>query len=843
MSLDSNFHKSLSNFIKMRYFLFIFLITVSVSYSLAQVKEPVTASEILHQMKKLQNTTRVLYVAAHPDDENTRLIAYLENGKRFDAAYLSLTRGDGGQNVIGPELREGLGLIRTQELLAARGIDGGEQFFTRANDFGFSKNPDETFNKWGKEEVLSDVVWTIRTFQPDIIITRFNQTPGITHGHHTASAILAQEAFELAGDEQAFPEQLKLVEVWQPKKIYWNTSSWFFRGKENFDKSQYVSENTGGYSPLLGISYTEMAALSRSRHKSQAFGTAGSRGDHIEYFEYWDGPENERNLFAGIDPSWAQYKNGKAIQKEVDKLVADFQFDQPEASINQLFLIKELVEKLDYSAVKNDKLQAIENLILNCAGFYHLLYHDAQYASPGETLSLELELVNRSSANIELSYVKIPSIGAELSLSGALENNQVKVDDFSIQIPDDFSYSNPYWLNKPSIDGLYQVEKQELIGTAENSPAIEAEIGLIINGNNLSFLSPLKFKGSDVIKGELIQPLYIIPPLSIEFEEEVSIFTAKGQQKEIAIEIKALQDNISGVLELEVPAGWELEQDNLSFDNLGKNSSKDFRVKIKSGGKQGRFDLKAKVKVDGKYISKSVQEIEYDHIPNQIIIRDAQQKLVFADVKIKGEKIGYIEGAGDAVDEALVAMGYKVDFIDIENITLDELKNYDAILAGIRAYNVNTALQVHYGKMNEYMQSGGVYLVQYNTTYSLPDTDFWPYPLSLSRDRITVEESTMEFLAPTHPALNYPNKITQDDFSGWVQERGLYFPKAWDKNYLPILAGNDPGESKKIGALLVADYGKGKFVYTGLSFFRELPSGVPGAYRLLANLLAPYPSK
>ncbi|MGM0581851.1 MAG: PIG-L family deacetylase [Bacteroidota bacterium] len=828
----------------MRYLLSIYIFIFSVFISNAQVKEAVPASELLHQMQKLKNTTRVLYVAAHPDDENTRLIAYVENGKKFDAAYLSLTRGDGGQNVIGPELREGLGLIRTQELLAARKIDGGKQFFTRANDFGYSKNPKETFNKWGKEEVLSDVVWTIRNFQPDIIVTRFNQTPGITHGHHTASAILANEAFKLAGDEDAFPEQLKWTNTWQPKKIYWNTSSWFFRRNEDFDRSQYITENAGGYSPLLGISYTEMAALSRSRHKSQAFGTAGSRGDEVEYFEYWDGPENENELFSGIDHSWNKFKNGKTIQKAIAKLIDDYQSNQPEASIAQLFEIKKLIEKLDESAVKKDKLKAINDLILNCAGFYDLLFYDNAYASPGDEINVNLELVNRSKADIELVSAKILPTQEKLSISGNLENNQVKLESFPLNIPDDFPYSNPYWLNDPSANGLYNVNDQQLIGMAENDPALQAEINLKINGEDFSFNSPLKYKTSDRINGEIIQPLYVVPPLSIEFNEEVSIFTSKGQEKEVSIKITALKNEVSGSLELDLPEGWQVKPQNkeLSFNNLSKNSTKDFKIKLSSGNQEGKFPLKAKAIINGKTVDKSIQEIKYDHIPNQVILRPAQQQVVLADVEIIGKKVGYIEGAGDAVDEAIKAMGYEVDHIDIEKISVEELKKYDAIIAGIRAYNVNSALQIHYGKMNEYMESGGVYMVQYNTTYSLPETDFWPYTLNLSRDRITVEEAPMKFINPNHPSLNYPNKITAEDFEGWVQERGLYFPNKWDKNYEPILAGNDPEENTTKGALLIANYGKGKFVYTGLSFFRELPAGVPGAYRLLANLLAPNPN-
>ncbi|WP_340153121.1 PIG-L family deacetylase [uncultured Marivirga sp.] len=826
----------------MKFILSIFLLTCFLATSKAQLKEPAPSSEILHQMQKLQYTTRVLYVAAHPDDENTRFIAYVENGKKFEAAYLSLTRGDGGQNVIGPELREGLGLIRTQELLAARNIDGGEQFFTRANDFGYSKNPDETFNKWGKEEVLSDVVWTIRNFQPDVIVTRFNKTPGITHGHHTASAILAHEAFKLAGDKNAFPEQLKLTNTWQPKKIYWNTSSWFFSRSGDFDKSKYVTDNAGGYAPLLGISYTEMAALSRSRHKSQAFGTAGNRGDEIEYFEYWSGPANDKALFAGIDHSWTNFKNGKSIQKAVDKLVNDFQPTAPGKSIDQLFVIKDLIEKLEESAVRNDKLRAIEKLILDCAGLYHLLYHDNPYAAPGDEISVNLELVNRSDAEINLVAAAIKDLEENLSISGALKNNQVMLEKFVINIPETFSYSNPYWLDKPSANGLYEVDNQKLIGQAENPAAIEVEIRLKINGNDFSFKSPLKYKTSDRINGEIIQPLYIVPPVSVEFGEEVSIFTSNGQQKELTVKVKALKDKLSAKLELDLPQGWKLleSENKLEFKDLPKSSTQEFRFTVESSQEYGKFDLNASVRMgDDLFSAYKVQEIQYDHIPNQVILRKAQQQLVLADVEIKGKKIGYIEGAGDAVDEALEAMGYKVEIIDIENISIDELKQYDAVIAGIRAYNVNEALQIHYKKMNEYMDAGGVYMVQYNTTYSLPDTDFWPYPLNLSRDRITVEESPMSFLDPDHAALNYPNKITEQDFTGWVQERGLYFPDDWDKAYTPLLIGNDPNETPKKGALLIADHGKGKFVYTGLSFFRELPAGVPGAYRLLANLLAP----
>ncbi|MBK6264425.1 PIG-L family deacetylase [Marivirga sp. S37H4] len=816
-----------------------------VHHNFAQYQQGNSSTEVLHDLQKLRHTARVLYIAAHPDDENTRLISYLSKGRKFETAYLSLTRGDGGQNVIGPELSEGLGLIRTQELLAARRIDGGNQFFTRANDFGYSKHPDETFNKWNREKVLSDVVWVIRNFQPDIIITRFNETPGSTHGHHTASAILAREAFHKAANPEIFPGQLEYVKTWETKKLYWNTSSWFFRGDKEFSEDDYTLVNVGEYSSVLGLSYTEIAALSRSQHKSQAFGSSGVRGEEIEYLEQWEGKGKNNALFDGISTNWDEFENGNKISSTIEQILSKYSAENPADIITDLLQLRDLIDQLPASAVRKNKLSQIDQLILKCSGFYHLLHHAQNYASPSDSLSVNMELVNRSEAEIELKRIEIAEVSFSKSYNQELANNEVLHLNLPVMISKDQSYSNPYWLEKGAANGMYQVDDQLKIGHPENKPTISATITLTINGQEMEISSPLMHKHTDRIKGEVIQPFYIVPAVSISFSEEVVIFTKEKQEKDLTIKVKALKNEVSGELQLELPDSWEVVSAKLmDFSLLDKNEEVSFNIRLRSGVNLGQYSLKAEVVLDnGTIIDQHLTEIQYDHIPHQVILNKAQSKLVLSDIQIVGKKIGYIEGAGDGVKEALRAMGYEVETINIATASIKELKQYDAIVAGIRAYNTNEALQDNYKKLFTYMELGGTYLVQYNTSYSLPEKDFWPYPLQISRDRITVEEAELEFLNPNHQLLNYPNKIQKIDFEDWIQERGLYFPANWDSNYQTILKGSDPGEAPLTGSVLTAKYGKGKFVYTGLSFFRELPAGVPGAYRIFANLVAPVPKK
>jgi len=805
----------------------------------AQFEQNYSTAEILHQIQKLQYTGRVLYIAAHPDDENTRFISYMANGRKFDVAYLSLTRGDGGQNVIGPELRESLGLIRTQELLAARRTDGGQQFFTRANDFGYSKTPSETFNIWDRTAVLSDVVWVIRNFQPDIIVTRFNKTPGTTHGHHTASAILAHEAFAAAADEKQFKEQLKFVKPWKTQKLYWNTSSWFYRGKDNFDDSKFIKVDVGGYDPVLGESYTEIAAKSRSKHKSQAFGSSGTRGKQIELFEQWEGETSKNDLFDDIPTDWSKIEGGEAVQASVQQLLSAYNAKSPEESIEQLILLLNKLKQLPESAVRQSKIRATEALIIKVLGFYHTLSTSIRYTSPNDSVAVNLELVNRSDRPAKVSNIKFHGAKSTFQSQTELVSNEKFDESFSIKVDATHEYSTPYWLKSAGSLGMYWVDEQLLIGQAENEEAIYTTFELSLANEKIEVKSPLVYKQNDRIKGEVIEPFYVTPPVSISFDDDIVIFTRSGQSKTVTVSVTALKSNIEGNLIITLPKGWKLANNQkFSFNNLSINESQSFELSVIAGDDFGQFDLSADVVLDNGKHDRQVKQITYDHIPNQVIIDKVKAKLVLADVQVNAKAVGYIPGAGDFVPAALAAMGLKVSVIDMATASADDLAQYDAIVAGIRAYNTNTALQNNYEKLFDYMQQGGHYVVQYNTTYSLPDKAFFPYQLELSRNRITDENAEMTFVHADHQLLNFPNKIDQTDFDYWVQERGLYFPADWGNEYKALLSGNDRGESIKKGALLVAPYGEGQFIYTGLSFFRELPAGVPGAYRLFANLVS-----
>ncbi|MFT4740577.1 MAG: LmbE family N-acetylglucosaminyl deacetylase, partial [Marivirga sp.] len=806
----------------------------------AQYEQSFSSSDILHGMQKLQKTARVLYIAAHPDDENTRFISYLVNDRKFETAYLALTRGDGGQNVIGSELRESLGLIRTQELLAARRTDGGHQFFTRANDFGYSKNPSETFNIWDREAVLSDVVWVIRKFQPDIIVTRFNETPGVTHGHHTASAILAHEAFKAAGDKNRFRDQLEFVAPWETKKLYWNTSSWFYGGDEGFDEANFIKVDVGGYDPVLGESYTEIAAISRSNHKSQAFGSSGTRGSQIELFEQWEGEKSKDDLFDGIATGWSDSENGEELTKLIATLIENYRPSAPETSIPSLLELHKKVNQLRTSANKLTKVDLIEKLILKASGFYHLLSTSNYYGSAGDSLNLALEIVNRSSYPISIESVQGSGFKLEEGPSIAIGYNQSYTADYAVKIEANAESSTPYWLKETASLGMYTVNDQLLIGDPENKPSLYVTVELKIDDVTFSLMSPVVFKETDRIKGEVIEPFYITPPLTIHFSEEVLIFTKPYQTKTLSVQLKALKNNLTGILELKLPEGWTLEDAKpYEYENLTRNETVSFDIKIRSGNDFGDFELGAEaILADNSVVTKEVSEIIYEHIPNQVIISDASSKLIFSDIKISERLIGYIPGAGDKIPEALVAMGYEVEEIDLANNSVKDLARYQTIVAGIRAYNTNEVLQNQYEKLFAYMDAGGTYIVQYNTTYSLPNKEFFPYKLNLSRDRITDENAEFKLLYPDSPIMNYPNKLSSNDFTQWVQERGLYFPNNWGEEYQPLLEGHDGGENAKKGALLVANYGKGKFVYTGISFFRELPAGVPGAYRLFSNIVS-----
>ncbi len=812
----------------------------------AQAPKRWTSGDIHEGIKKLNFLGSALYLAAHPDDENTRLIAYFANEKKARTGYLSMTRGDGGQNLIGPEIRELLGIIRTQELLAARRTDGGHQMFTRANDFGYSKAPKETFNIWDRDKVLSDVVWAIRKWQPDVIVNRFDhRTPGRTHGHHTGSAMLAMDAFDLAADPNVYPEQLKYVNAWQTERLFFNTSWFFFGSREAFakaDKSSMLSVDAGVYYPIKGKSNTEIAAESRSMHKCQGFGSAGTRGSASEYVELIKGsmPASKEDIFSGVNTTWTRVEGGKAIGKLVSKIDKTFDYTDPGAVIPSLVRVYKMIKALPDGYWKSVKLEETEILIEAAMGLFLEATANDYSATAGQDLEIGMEMVNRSSINARVRKVHIAPVGFDTTLNLTLKDNQANKIYKTITLPKDMKSTNPYWLNDPAELGMYTVKDQLLRGLPETPRALKVKFEVVIENEPFEITKDVVYKRTDPVAGEVYRPFEVIPPAFVKVAEPVYVFANMAPQ-DINLVVTAGEPNTSGTVELNLPEGWRSEPEVANFELTLKGSEKSIPFKLFPPEGQSEGQLKPIIKLDnGQTFNREMILIQYDHIPTQTVLREAKSKIVKIDIKKEGDRIAYIMGAGDAIPQSLEQIGYRVDILEDHEITSANLKGYDALVMGIRAYNTNDRLKFHQEKLLDYVKNGGTMIVQYNTTRRLkvPNEKLGPYPLKLSRDRVAVEEAEIRILDPENPVLNFPNKITQKDFAGWVQERGLYFPNEWDERYTPVLSSNDPGETAKDGGLLVASYGEGYYIYSGYSWFRELPAGVPGAFRLFANMLS-----
>jgi len=821
--------------------LIIFLTGISISF--AQQPQKPSSVEIYNQIKKLNFLGSVLYVAAHPDDENTRLISYMANEMNARTGYLSLTRGDGGQNLIGPQLRELLGVIRTQELIEARKIDGGEQFFSRANDFGYSKTPDETLEIWDKDKVLADVVWTIRKFQPDVIINRFDhRSPGTTHGHHTSSAMLSVESFKLTNDPKIFPDQLKYVKPWQVKRLFFNPSWWFYGSQERFDaadKSKFTRLETGVYYTGIGKSNQEIAALSRSRHQSQGFGSTGARGEETEYLELikGDAPVDRDNLFDGIDTSWNRVKNGKPIGDLITNIIAKYDFSNPSASIPDLVKAYTMIEALEDDHWKSLKSAAIKNIIASSAGLYLEAVATEQEATPGSNIKLTLEAINRSPIEMQLASVTSLPDNKNTPQNILLKNNNDKRINLQIQLPSNIEYTQPYWLKEKASVGMYTVSNQENIGIPDIIRQVKVVFNVKINGVEIPFERTVVYKYNDGVKGEMYNFLDIVPEVTTSILEKVLIF-GTTKSKMVPVKVRAGKDGIKGNLQLDLPKSWNVSPKEILFALEKKGNEQIFYFEVTPPVNPEETVAKSIAIVDNKRFDKDQTIIDYSHITKQMVLKPAESKCIRIDLKINGDAIAYIMGAGDEVPESLEQMGYKVTIIKPEEITPEKLDSFNVVMTGVRAYNTVNALANKQNILFNFVKSGKNMIVQYNTYGKTVTDQIAPYPLKISNDRVTEENAKITFLAPNHPILNTPNKISTKDFEGWTQEQGLYYPDQYDAAFTPILSSHDKGESPKNGALLVAPYGKGYYIYTGLSFFRELPEGVAGAYRLLSNMIS-----
>lgn len=814
------------------------LLTSQVFY--AQMPLKLNSNEIYEKVQKLNFLGTALYIAAHPDDENTRLIAYLANNEKARMGYLSLTRGDGGQNLIGPEIRELLGVIRTQELLAARRIDGGQQFFTRANDFGYSKHPNETLEIWNKEKVLSDVVWAIRTFKPDVIINRFDhRTPGSTHGHHTASAMLSAEAFDLVGDKNQFKEQLKLTETWQPKRLFFNTSSWFYRNQEDFEKAtkgKLTAFDVGVYYPLKGLSNNELATMASSQHLCQGFGRVTTRGSQNEYVEFLKGekPKDKNDVFSGINTTWNRVKGGGEIGAILYDVEANFDFVNPSKHLPKLMEAYKMIQQLADLHWRKIKDKEIKEIIEACAGLYLEAVADSSSGIPNATTDVNFEVLNRSTVSIELTSITSTIDAKKITKELELETNK-KVNFKETITLKTTEYSDPYWLRKEASLGMYKVDNQNLIGKPETPRPAKIHFNLSIDQVPIVITKNVVRRYSERDKGEIYEPFEILPKVTTRLPNKVLIFS-DDVAKKVFVEVSAGADSIVGNISLKAPVNWQVSPKEISYNIAQKNDKQTVAFFVTPPKNQSEGTLEVIASSAGKEYKKELIEINYNHIPKQSVLSDSQAKMVRLNIKILGNNIGYINGAGDAIPESLRQIGYEVTLLNPLEINGDNLQKYDAIVLGIRAYNVVKELKFKQKYLLAYVEKGGNLMVQYNTNRGVDVAA--PFSLQLSRDRVTDEFAEVRILEKEHPVLNSPNKITPDDFKNWVQERGLYFPGAWSKEYTPIFSMNDKGESAKNGSLLIAKYGKGNYIYTGLSFFRELPAGVSGAYKLFANILS-----
>ena len=794
--------------------------------------QQLSGSEIYHQIKKLNVLGNVLYLAAHPDDENTRFISYCANEKLLNTGYLSLTRGDGGQNLIGTEIREELGIIRTQELLSARRVDGGQQFFTRANDFGYSKTPEETLKIWDKEKILSDVVWVIRNFRPDLIVCRFPINGKGGHGHHTSSALLAMEAFDLAADSLAFKEQLKHVSIWQPKRVVVNTGRWWNNNISDNDPG-VVSLDIGGYNDLLGTSYNELAALSRSMHKTQGFGSTGKRGEFLEFFEYLKGDTARNELFESLDFSWARTSKSAAIPSLTNDIIRNFSINTPSQSIPRLLKLRTAISKLEDQYWKEIKMKEVEDLILQCSGLYIEMTTLSSKKSSEDSVSFNLEIINRSNIKMKLKSISCKDFNFHKKFSKSLKENQKNILKNKTIVPAKLPISQPYWLEKPSSLGAYNVDSLQLIGRAENNPSAEFLISVEVGDATIDYRRPLIFKWNDPVKGEQNKNWIVCPKVTANIDQKVMIFSNESAQK-ILVTVVAHSANQKGDINIIHPQGWKVEgPTEYSLKTVDQELVLEYFISPNKNANSGVL----KVQING-VDAHAMNTIVYDHITEQRWFPKSELQLVHLNLNTVPKKIGYLMGAGDLVDQHLKILKYDINQISTKDLTLKDLKNYDVVITGVRFFNVEEKAPYIANLLLKYVSQGGNLIVQYNTSYRLKTKNFYPYPLQISRDRVTQEDAQVTFLNDSHPVMNFPNKLTKNDFNNWVQERGLYFPNAWSKDYQPIFSWNDFNEEPKKGSLLIAKYGKGYYTYTGISFFRQLPAGVSGAYKLLVNIIS-----
>jgi len=799
-------------------------------------------------LDRLNVVGSVLMIAAHPDDENTALLAYLARGRKVRTGYLSLTRGEGGQNLIGAEQGDELGIIRTQELLAARRIDGAEQFFTRAIDFGFTKTPQECFEKWGHDKILSDVVWVVRRFRPDVIILRFGGIPRDGHGQHQASAILGREAFSAAADPKRFPEQLKWVEAWQTKRLMWNPASFTKEQREEVEKMpNRITVDPGDYDPVLGHSYAEIAGMSRSMHRSQGMGAAERKGSVKDFLVTQSGPVATHDIFDGIDLSWNRIPGGAAVGSVVAEAAKTFDPENPYRTVPLLLKAEKLMATLHEPLVTHKQHELSEAIVL-FSGLWLDAASDKFAVTPGGSLKFDATALNRNHMAVQVKSVEIEGVSPTTTkdkFGGVLPFNEPKVYAFTTTIAEHQALTQPYWLSSPKQGDTYTIPNQLDVGLPENPPLFQAHFHLRIESDDVEVVRPVAYRYIERAQGELTRPVVVEPPVALQWSQSAIMFP-NGSPKSVELQVRANIAKASGEVQIQTPAGWRISSQSGDFDLMAAGEQGEILFQVTPPANDAQGALTASVRAGDQTVATSMETINYPHIPPQVLFPPATAKLVRADVRLLAKTIGYVMGAGDEVPQALQQLGAEVVLLGADDLAGGNLSRFDAIVTGVRAYNVRADLRANEGRLLDYVKNGGTLVVQYNVADGRNPfggetnllANIGPFPITIGSERVTVEDSPVQFLNPASPLLHQPNEITARDFEGWIQERGLYFASKWDEHYQPLFETHDPTEKPQTGSTLYTRYGKGAYVFTAFSWFRELPAGVPGAFRIFANLLS-----
>ena len=831
-------------------------------------------------LRQMDGVKRVLMIGAHPDDEDTPFLAVLARGMGVETAYLSLTRGDGGQNLIGPELWEGLGVIRTGELEAARALDGGKQFFTRAFDYGYSKTSEEALTLWPREELLSDVVWIIRKFRPQVVVSVWSGTPRDGHGQHQASGIIAQDAFEAAGDPSRFPEQLALgVAAWTPAKLYMSSR----RREGGTPPEAQVVIQTGGNDPLLGRSTQQLSALSRSQHRSQDMGSAQPLGPRtagaILMATHVEGAAGD--LFAGIDTTLAGLASGvdatvaTEVRLHLEAYRSEVAAAQRSLGLEPAGVVPILAsalrhlsmastsagpEAIEFQAALAQKVDLATRALMAAAGIVWDVRADDDLVVPGQVVEVQALLWNGSKFQLALPEVVVPSqmgsareIGVEgLEVGGSVAPESLVTFRYAVTIPEDQDPSRLYFLREARDGARYRwPDNPEVWGLPRDEPSWS--LGLRFTpftggeavGGRMTTSAPWRYVGVDQARGEFVKPVLVVPAVSVRVTPAGLVWPeSRTEAQTVTVSVRSqVEEGATGEVALDAPEGWSVTPTSQPFDfgAAGAERTLSFEVRPSGAPGAGEHVLQAVARTeDGRSYTEGVSLIDYEHIERSIMYTDAATNVTFLPVSVTpGLHVGYIMGTGDDGPLAIKQMGAFVELLSESQVRDGAFGAFDVIVLGVRAYETRPDVRAANEQLLDFARAGGTVINQYNQD-QFSSGGYAPYALTIGRPtaRVADETAVMTILEPDAPLFTTPNQITQADFSGWVQERGLYFASEWADDYVPMLSMNDPGEDPLHGSVLVASVGEGIYVYAALSFFRQWAGQVPGAYRLFANLIS-----